>query len=127
MTLRIAFEDFELWPTSFELRRAGERVDLQPKPLRLLIHLATNRDRLVTRDELKRAIWSQGSVSDASLDRAVRAVRRALGDNGREQRYVRTVSRVGYQLVARCTELAPVTSGVHEIPQLPSALAADAS
>jgi DNA-binding response OmpR family regulator len=53
----IRFEDFELDPRSFELRRAGHLVKLERIPLQLLLLLAENRDRLVTREEILLAIW----------------------------------------------------------------------
>ncbi len=94
------FENFELSEAEFELRTAGRRVAIQPKPLRLLIHLVRNRHRLVSRDELMETVWRGENVSRDSLDRAVRAVRRSLGDDRRSERFVRTVRGVGYRFVA---------------------------
>jgi len=91
----LRFGDFSLDDRTFELRSAGHKVALQPKVFDLLRHLVRHRDRVVTRDELFAAIWPGVRVGQASLNRLVRELRRALGDDDRDPRFVATVQRRG--------------------------------
>jgi DNA-binding winged helix-turn-helix (wHTH) protein len=91
------FGEFELDAELRELRRAGRAVALGPTPLRLLGYLVEHRDRVVGGPELRRAVWPDAVVSGAALAGALRDVRRALGDDGARQRWIRTRQRVGYQ------------------------------
>ena len=73
--LSYRFGEFELDPARFELRERGEPVHLEPQVLALLIELAANPDRLVSKDELIEKVWGGRIVSEA----AVRRYRRASG------------------------------------------------
>src|SRR5262245_9600645 len=90
------FAEFELDEELFELRRAGTTVRLQRKPLKLLLHLAQNASRVVPSEELVRTVWPGVVVAEASLRQAVRALRRALGDENGE--HVINVRGYGYRL-----------------------------
>lgn len=92
-----AFADFELDPARFELRRAGVRVAVQPKVLRLLLLLVSERARALDEHALMRALWPNEKVGAASIKRAVMGARAALGDRG--QTFIRTVRGHGYQFV----------------------------
>jgi len=99
----IRFEDFELDPSAFELRRAGQLIKLERIPLQLLFLLAENSDRLVTRDEILRTIWGKDVFVDAdnSINTAVRKARHALRDDPENPRFLRTVSGKGYRFTAQ--------------------------
>jgi TolB-like protein/DNA-binding winged helix-turn-helix (wHTH) protein/Tfp pilus assembly protein PilF len=105
----IRFEDFELDPGSFELRRTGRRVKLERIPLQLLFLLAENRDRLVTREEILLAIWGKDVFVDAdnSINTAVRKARQALKDDPENPRFLRTIPGKGYRFSALVTSSAP--------------------
>lgn len=79
---------------------AGERVPLEPQALDLLRYLLENRDRIVTREELIDGVWDGRIVSDAALSTQIRAIRRALGDDKSQQRYIRTHPKRGFEFVA---------------------------
>ena len=83
-----------------ELRRGEEIVGLMPKDYALLVYLVEHRDRLVTKEELLDAVWPDTHVADGSLARAIANVRRALGDDSHEPRYIRTLARRGYRFIA---------------------------
>ena len=111
----IRFEDFELDPGSFELRRAGRLVRLERIPLQLLFLLAENRDRLVTREEILLAIWGKDVFVDAdnSINTAVRKARQALKDDPENPRFLRTIPGKGYRFsaaVASATPPSPVVA-----------------
>lgn len=78
----------------------GAPVPLEPQGLDLLGYLLENRDRLVSRDELNDEIWGGRIVSEAALSTCIRAVRRALGDDRTQQKYIRTHPKRGFQFVA---------------------------
>src|SRR5262245_47328667 len=102
---RFHFGDFTLDMSRFELTRAGHKVAIQPKIVDLLHVLLSHRDRVVTRSELFEKVWPGVRVGQASLNRAVRELRRVLGDDG-QSRYVATLSRRGYRFIAPVS-LAP--------------------
>jgi TolB-like protein/class 3 adenylate cyclase/Tfp pilus assembly protein PilF len=93
----LRFDDFELDTSLFELRKSGERIPVEPQVLDLLIFLARNHDRIVTREELFAKIWGGRIVSDAALSSQIKAARRALGDDGTSQRFISTVHGRGFR------------------------------
>lgn len=106
------FGPFALSPEKSELTRDGAAVPIEPQSLRLLDYLIRNRQRVVSRDDLVDAIWQGRSISDWAIAGAVKAVRAALGDNGRHKQFVRTVHSQGFRFVAEVREAAanaPVT------------------
>jgi DNA-binding winged helix-turn-helix (wHTH) protein len=74
-------------------------VPVIPRYFDLLLLLLANRHRVVTRQEIFDRVWAEVVVSDGALSQAVRTIRRSLGDDRREPRFIRTVSRHGYQFV----------------------------
>lgn len=118
----IRFGRFELDSARFELRESGEPVSVEPQVFDLLLFLASNCDRTVTRDEIFSKIWGDRIVSDAALSSQIKAARRAVGDSGNAQHTVRTVHGRGFRFVA-AVELAeasgPADEGGEEILELP--------
>jgi TolB-like protein/DNA-binding winged helix-turn-helix (wHTH) protein len=96
------FGDFELDLDRIELRtqRSGERIPLEPQVFALLALLIDARDRMISKDEIFEKIWDGRIVTDSALASRVKSARRALGDDGRSQRYIRTVHGRGFQFVA---------------------------
>jgi adenylate cyclase len=76
------------------LSDAAGRIDLRPKSLALLVYMVRNAGRVISRDELMKAVWPDVIVGDDSLTQCIRDVRRALGDDA--QTLVRTIARRGY-------------------------------
>jgi TolB-like protein len=98
------FEDCELDLDRFELRRAGRPVALEPQAMRILIELIEHRDRVVEKTKLLDSVWGDRFVSESALTTQIKALRRAVGDTGRDQRVVRTVHGRGYMFVAPVTD-----------------------
>jgi pimeloyl-ACP methyl ester carboxylesterase/DNA-binding winged helix-turn-helix (wHTH) protein len=94
------FGEFELDQDRFELRRNGEPVLVEPQVFDVLVHLLSNRDRLVTKDELLDEVWGTRFVTESSLTTRIKAARRAVGDDGQRQAVIRTVHGRGYRFVA---------------------------
>lgn len=93
----LRFGEFVLDLALFELRRGGKRVAIEPQVFDLLVLLARNHGRTVTKDEIFAAIWGDRVVSDAALSSQVKAARRALGDDGASQRMIATVHGRGFR------------------------------
>lgn len=87
------------------LRRLG------PRPMALLVGLASNAGKVFSRDELMARIWSGVIVSDETLSRCISDLRQALDDDPRSPRYIETLARRGYRLVERPFPLAEAAEG----------------
>lgn len=98
------FGEFELDEALFELRRRGEPIELQPKPLQLLFYLVRQRDRVAEKRELFDELWPDVIVSEAALTSALRDLRRALDDSGPRNRIISTLRGRGYRFTAPVTE-----------------------
>jgi len=97
--LNFRFADFEIDVARHELRRAGAAVHIEPQVFDLLVHLVRHRDRIVSKDELFDAVWRGRIVSEATLSSRISAARRALGDSGNDQSFIRTVHKRGFRFV----------------------------
>ncbi len=101
------FGEVELDLAGHEIRRSGEPVPVEPQVFDVLAYLVEHRDRLVPKTELLDEVWGDRFVSESALTSRIKAARRAVGDNGRDQRVIRTVHGRGYRFVA---DLAGSTS-----------------
>jgi len=99
-----AFGSFEADEALRELRREGRPVELHATPLRLLLYLLRNRDRVIPKDELLDRVWSDAAVSEGVLSTALGEIRSALGDAGSQQRVIQTLRGRGYRLIAPVDE-----------------------
>ena len=96
---RYRFSEFILSPRRRMLLRNGREQPLIPRYFDLLVFLIERRGEAVHRRDIFDRVWSDVIVSDSALSQAIRTIRRVLGDDSREPRFVRTVSRHGYQFV----------------------------
>ena len=94
------FGDYEFDPDRRVLLRGATPVRLEPKVFDLLLFLILHRARVVPKATLVRELWPDSYVTTASLTRLVKEARRAVGDDGRRQRVIQTVHRIGYRFVA---------------------------
>src|SRR5215510_3235955 len=93
--------EIELDLGRYELRRSGQRVKLEKKPMELLIFLVGRRDQLVSRDDIVKKLWRSHLFIDTerNLNNIVRKIRTALGDNSAKPRFIETVIGKGYRFV----------------------------
>lgn len=98
--VRYRFGPFVMSPAHRTLRQDDVDLPLIPRYFDLLLLLVAERHRVVTRQEIFDRVWVDVVVSDGALSQAIRTIRRSLGDDPREPRFIRTVSRHGYQFVA---------------------------
>ena len=97
--MQFIFADHALDVERRELRRGSAPVVVEPQVFDLLAFLVENRDRVVSKDDLIAAIWGGRIVSDSTLTSRINAARKALGDNGEEQRLIRTFARKGFRFI----------------------------
>ena len=115
------FGDVEIREREFCLVKAGEVSPIEPKAFRVLLFLLHNPQKLITKEELLDAVWADASVTESSLTRSIAKLRRALGDDIREPRYIATVATVGYRFIAK-VEVSEEPSGVRENTEKPPGL-----
>jgi TolB-like protein len=113
--LLFLFDKFSVDTGRRELRRDGELRSVEPQVFDVLEFLIRNRDRMVSREDLLAAVWNGRIVSESTLASRINAARTALGDNGEDQRFIRTVLRRGIRFVGNVREEqkpAGATAGV---------------
>ena len=99
---RLSFGLFEVDPSSGELYRRGSKVPLQEKPFRILAMLLERPGELITREEVRKQLWPDGTFVDfdEGLDTALKKLRHALGDSAQNPTFIETVPRRGYRFIA---------------------------
>jgi DNA-binding winged helix-turn-helix (wHTH) protein/Tol biopolymer transport system component len=93
------FENIEVREREFLLVKGEEARPVEPKAFRVLLFLLRNPKRLVTKDEILNAVWDDCAVTDNSLTRSIATLRRLLGDDSREPRFIATIPTVGYRFL----------------------------
>jgi pimeloyl-ACP methyl ester carboxylesterase len=104
----VAFEDLELDLSQVELRRSGVRVPVEPQVFEVLAYLVSHRHRVVPKDELMDSVWGGRLVSETAVTSRIKQARQAIGDNGHDQRLIRTLHGRGYRFVGPAREAGPV-------------------
>ncbi len=97
------FGEFELNEQTFELRKNGAPVRIQQQPARVLAFLLQHRGTLVTREQIRLAIWGDDTFVDfeQGLNFCIRQIRLALNDQAEKPSYVETLPRLGYRFVGK--------------------------
>jgi len=90
-----------------ELKCGSQQIALEPQVFDLLAYLIQNRDRVVSKDDLIATVWHGRVVSESSLTSRINAARKAIGDNGEQQRLIRTYARKGIRFVGNVQEAKP--------------------
>src|SRR5579862_6238178 len=120
---RLRFEDFELDPSAYELRRKGTSIRLERQPMDFLILLVERRGQLVSRQDIVERLWGPGVFVDVEtgINTAIRKLRTALGDSADNPRFVETVPRRGYRFVTSVEEspngITTQESAIDGLPQ----------
>src|ERR1700758_4026565 len=94
------FADVEVREREFCIVKAGEVLSVEPKAFRVLLFLLRNPHKLITKEELLDAVWSDVAVSENSPTRSIALLRRLLGDDTHEPRYIATIPTVGYRFLS---------------------------
>jgi TolB-like protein len=104
IVMMYCFQDYTLDVEQRELRRGASQVAVEPQVFDLLLYLIRNRGRVVSKDELIKAVWSGRVVSDSAVSSRITAVRQAVGDSGELQQLIRTAARKGFRFVGNVRE-----------------------
>jgi non-specific serine/threonine protein kinase len=118
--VRFRFAGCELDTGAYRLEVAGHPEPVEPQVFDLLVYLIEHRDRVVPKEELLDSIWGDRFVSESALTSRLKSARRAVGDDGRSQRVIRTVHGRGYQFVAP-VEQDEVAGPPDRAPAVPTA------
>lgn len=118
------FENCSLDSDRRELRRAGRLVAVEPQVFDVLHNLIRNREHVVSRNALLADVWQGRVVSDATVSSRINSARSAIGDNGEQQRLIRTVHSKGFRFVGAVVEGTEALA--EAAPQQRESFAADA-
>ncbi|HYK34380.1 winged helix-turn-helix domain-containing protein [Alloacidobacterium sp.] len=115
------FADVEVDERNFTVTKAGEVLPVEPKVFKVLQFLLHNTHRVVTKDELLDAVWSDTSVSENSLTRSVASLRRLLGDDIHQPRFIATIPTIGYRFLCEVQVSGDgfVSGAYSSIPEAP--------
>lgn len=100
------FQSFGLDTSNQCLLRNGAPVDLAPKPFAVLRYLVENPGRLITHDELLDALWPETYVQPQVLRTYMLELRKVLGDDAGNPRYIQTLFKRGYCFLANVTDMS---------------------
>ena len=112
----LLFENFELDVDRRELRRNTANISIEPRVFDLLAYLVHHRQRVVSKDDLITAIWDGRIVSESAVATSINAARVAVGDNGNEQRLIKTVTRKGVRFVGSVREAQATPVSAEKVP-----------
>jgi len=115
------FDDVEVRERDFALTKAGKPLAIEPKAFRALLFLVRNPQKVISKEELLNAVWGDTAVADGSLTRCVWLLRRVLGDDINQPRYIETVATVGYRFIGK-VEVAEDASGDAQATKEPNDL-----
>ncbi len=98
------------------LTRGDKQVRLEPRVMAVLLDLAAHADQVRSKDDIIGAVWGDTYVGEASLSRCISELRRTLGDDARDPKYIETLPKRGYRLLAQVRTLAPDTKSLSGPP-----------
>ncbi len=119
---RIVFGPFEIDPQAGELFKSGVRIRLPGQSFQILLCLVARPGDVVTREQLRNRIWSDGTFVDFehSLNVAINRLRRALSDSAESPRYIETVPGRGYRFIGSLQEESGAQSAPSEASPIPA-------
>ncbi len=109
------FGDFLVRPDSNVIVKAGIGEQVSPRVMDVLMYLIVNRDRVVHADELLDKLWIGRVVEESTIHRHINQLRSALGDSARDPKYIKTVSKRGYQAIATVSRVMPPHAAMEEV------------
>lgn len=112
-----AFDDYQLNTDVHELSRAGVPIAVEPQTFAVLRTLIENHDTVLTRDDLVDAVWRGRFTSDSAIASRIKSARKAIGDDGKTQRYIKTVHGIGYRFVGALRN--PSSAALPRQPEAP--------
>ena len=111
------FEGFSLDTANYELSQHGQSIQAEPQVIEILAFLVENAGKMVSKEQIHAKIWAGRYVSESALSSRIKTLRQILGDDGRTQKYIRTIHKKGFRFVAQLDD-----SGSNQSPALDKAL-----
>ncbi len=99
-------EDWLVQPAQCRLSNNARKVQVRPKVMDLLTHLATHAGEVVSKEQLFDGVWGAEAVSESALTRTVTELRQALGDDAGNPRLLETIPKRGYRLIGSVSDVA---------------------
>lgn len=94
------FDDVQVDLRTFRVLKAGSALALEPKAFEVLVFLMNHRERVIEKGELLDAVWKESFVTPNAMTRVIAQLRKTLGDDAREAKYIETVPTRGYRFIA---------------------------
>jgi predicted ATPase len=112
------FAEFVIDTQAAELRCAGQLIKVEPQVFDLIVFLASNPGRVLTKGDLVQGVWHGRAISDSAISTRINAARRALGDDGATQRFIKTVHGRGFRFDGqpKAVEVTTVVTRTHNLP-----------
>lgn len=106
-------EDWNVQPSQNRISKDGQTVQLEPKVMQVLVTLARRPGQTVTKEQFMEEVWGDTVVTNDVLSRCISELRKVLGDDARDPRYIETIRKTGYRLIASVshTRVAPESEG----------------
>lgn len=111
-------ENVEIDASRLSVQRDGAERHLRPQPFQVLVYLIEQRERVVPKRELMDQVWGETSVGDNALEQCLAEIRKVLGDDSRQPRFIKTVPRAGYRFIGRVEEVNADESATENVAQI---------
>ena len=102
-------------PKLNQIARSGKTIHLEPKIMSVLMCLAEHKCEVVSREQLLGAVWPDTFVTDDVLKRSISELRKALGDDTKEPRFIETIPKGGYRLLVSVSPVVPKLDSDQEV------------
>jgi len=106
-------QDVEVDPSRGCLKRGGLEQHLRQQSFHLLLYMLERRERLISKEELIENVWQGAAVTDNAVVQCIKEIRKALGDDPHEPRFIRTIHKLGYRCIASVTEVPSMPEPAH--------------
>src|SRR6266545_1686808 len=97
---RFRLDSWSVHPAEGTLSSDGHLVRLEPRVMDVLVYLAAEPGEVVSKEDLLEAVWGGAYIEEGVLAQAIHSLRKALGDDARQPRFIQTIPKRGYRLVA---------------------------
>ncbi len=106
---RFKVGDWTATPTLYLLERHGHSIKIKPRTMQVLVYLARHAGEIISANELIASVWQGRVVGDGSVYQTINQLRQALGERN-DDRYIQTIPKRGYRLVASVSAMDPAPS-----------------
>lgn len=113
-------DDWQVSPAEGVVNRGDDTLRLEPKAMEVLVYLASHPGEVISREELEREVWHGAVIGYDAVTNTVIKLRKALRDDARQPRYIATIPKKGYQLIAKVGEQGPAQTLAQDTTSMPA-------